>query len=219
MTFQSLALPAVFLLVLSALTLLISLDWRISIAALALQYVGVFLLVALSWPLEMAVAKLVAGWITGAVLGMAILEQPQTPLVAGQDPLAADETRLPLPARVGDPVPLHLAGRLFRLLAATLVGLAVLTIAPQITGWVGSIHIEQAWGGLLLIGIGLMQLGFTARRFRTILGLLTVLAGFEIIYAALETSTLVAGLLAAVNLGLALVGSYLIEAPYMEETE
>ncbi|HEX7974945.1 MAG TPA: hypothetical protein VF498_11085, partial [Anaerolineales bacterium] len=133
MTFQFLALPAVILLALTALTLLISLDWRISIAALAIQYVGVFLLVALSWPFEMAVAKLVAGWIAGAVLGMAILGQPQTSAEANQNPRTGDET-LPAPVRVGSPAPLHLAGRLFRLLAAILVGLAVLSIAPQMTG-------------------------------------------------------------------------------------
>ena len=46
--------------------------------------------------------------------------------------------------------------------------------------------------------------------------LLTALAGFEIIYAAIETSVLVTGLLAGINLGLALVGAYLIISPTME---
>ena len=45
------------------------------------------------------------------------------------------------------------------------------------------------------------------------IGLLTFLSGFEILYAALENSVLVAGLLAAINLGLALVGAYLASAP------
>jgi hypothetical protein len=50
-----------------------------------------------------------------------------------------------------------------------------------------------------------------------VLGLLTVLSGFEILYAAVETATLVAGLLAAINLGLALVGAYLLAAPSLED--
>jgi hypothetical protein len=43
-----------------------------------------------------------------------------------------------------------------------------------------------------------------------------VLSGFEIIYANMESSVLVTGLLAGVNLGLALVGAYLLVAPAME---
>jgi hypothetical protein len=50
------------------------------------------------------------------------------------------------------------------------------------------------------------------------LGLLTVLGGFEIFYAAVEDSTLVTGLLAGVDLGLALLGAYLISLPVLGET-
>ncbi len=64
-------------------------------------------------------------------------------------------------------------------------------------------------GSLLLAGMGLLQLGTSAQPFRVVLGLLTVLSGFEIIYAAVESSTLVAALLAAINLSLALTGAYL----------
>jgi hypothetical protein len=54
---------------------------------------------------------------------------------------------------------------------------------------------------------------------RVIVGLLTVLSGFEIIYAAIESSVLVTGLLAGVNLGLALVGAYLLISPKMEPSK
>jgi hypothetical protein len=54
---------------------------------------------------------------------------------------------------------------------------------------------------------------------RVIVGLLTVLAGFEILFAAIENSILVAGLLASVNLGLALVGAYLLSSNTNEEQE
>ena len=39
-----------------------------------------------------------------------------------------------------------------------------------------------------------------------------MLAGFEIIYAAVESSILVTGFLAVTNLGLGIVGSYLLVA-------
>jgi hypothetical protein len=76
---------------------------------------------------------------------------------------------------------------------------------------------EQAWGGLLLIGFGLLHLGFSSRSIRVAFSLLTMLAGFEILYAVVEASTLVAALLALVNLGIALAGAYLMELPSMEE--
>ena len=50
----------------------------------------------------------------------------------------------------------------------------------------------------------------TAQPFRVILGLLTTLSGFEALYAALESSVLGAAMLSVVNLGLALVGAYLL---------
>jgi hypothetical protein len=43
-----------------------------------------------------------------------------------------------------------------------------------------------------------------------VLGLLTFLSGFEVLYAAMESSSLVTGLLAVVNLGLALAGAYFL---------
>jgi hypothetical protein len=67
-------------------------------------------------------------------------------------------------------------------------------------------------GSLLLIGAGVVHLGVTSDTLNVILGLLTMLTGFEILYAAIESSILVAGLLAVTNLGLGIAGSYLLIA-------
>jgi uncharacterized membrane protein len=67
-------------------------------------------------------------------------------------------------------------------------------------------------GSLLLIGMGLLHLGITSYVLRVVIGLMTVLSGFEILYSAVEGSILVAALLAVINLGLALVGAYLLIA-------
>jgi hypothetical protein len=72
---------------------------------------------------------------------------------------------------------------------------------------------------MIMMGMGILQLGLTSIPFRTILGLLTVISGFEILYATMEESLLVVGLLAMVNLGLALTGSYILEVPAMEGRE
>jgi hypothetical protein len=196
MSLAQLVFPALVLLALAAAVVLLSWDWRLSIGGLAFQYAGVFVLVAQSWPLEMAVVKLVTGWMAGAVLGMALI---------GVNPrwLAREHRRF--------------SEVLLRALAAVLSGLLVISLAPRLSGWLPGSRLEQLQGGLLLIGMGLLHLGLTAQPLPVALGLLTVLSGFEILYAVVETSTLVTGLLACVNLGLALVGAYLLLISELEE--
>ena len=189
---------AVVLLVVSSLVLLVSQNWRISILALAVLYLGAFWLVSLQWPLGLAAAKLVVGWMAGAVLGAS---QPASQ-PASMDDLYEDR-------------PSGFSGPVFRLIAAGLVGVLVISILPLLEGrFPGSA--PALWGGALLVGMGLLHLGMTTRPLRVVLGLLTLLSGFEILYASVEVSVLVAGLQAVLTLGLALVGAYLLAAPSME---
>ncbi len=199
MVINSLVIVAVFLIAIDAVVLLLSRDWRLSLFALALQYGGVYILVLLSWPVELATVKLVAGWMSAAILGMALLSMQ--------------------PYRTESIQPSGPAGVAFRLLAASLVVLVVFSVVDKAASWVPGIRPEQTLGALLLIGLGMLQLGLTAQPMQVVIGVLTTLSGFEIIYASVENSTLVAGLLAAVNLGLAFVGAYLLLAPTMEENE
>jgi hypothetical protein len=195
LSIELLAFPALVLVSLTGVVLLVSPDWRVSVGALAVQYVGVLMLVALSWPLEMAMVKLVAGWIACAVLALA-------------------NTGVPEPEQQG-----IISSGLFRLLAAGLVGLVVASLAPRIAFWIPSVATQQILGAGILVGLGLLHLGLTSSTLRVIIGLLTGLAGFEILYAAVESSILVAGLLAGVSLGLALVGAYLLIIPTLEVPE
>lgn len=179
----------------TALVMLVSRDWRWVLGALAFEYLLTFLLITPSWPLELAAVKLVAGWMAGAVLGSARLNLEEQP--------GEDTRRMPsTPA--------------FLVLSSMLVLLFVLGAAPALAGWARQLNVNQAWGGLLLTGMGLLQVGFSSSHFRSIVGLLTLLCGFEILYAAVETSLLVAALLGVLNLGIALVGSYLLTAPGLE---
>lgn len=200
MDIHALAYPAVILVTFTSLMLLIHADWRWIALTLAVQYVGVFLLVFSGWPFELAVLKIVAGWMASAVLGFSIFEAVKT------DPLVWQSTEKFSPS-----------GRLFRLLAAGLVFIMIFSISPKLVDWINNIELIQAVGASTLIGMGLLHLGLTAQPFRVIIGLLTFLSGFEILIAAVEVSALVAGLLTIVTLGLALIGGYLLLAPNMEE--
>ena len=199
---------ALFTVVITSLGILISQSWRWSLVLLALQYLGVFILVALSWPFLLVLAKLIAGWMTVLVLWIAYasLSMPQGP--TNQQPDSADTSfeRMQLSVRV------------FRLFAAAILGLVFVSVAPIIKQWFPSVTVTQIIGSLVLIGIGLLQLGLTSDPFRVTLGLLTILMGFEILYAGMEISALVQGLLAGVTLGLGLIGAYLILSPTMGET-
>jgi hypothetical protein len=195
---ELLVLCAVILVSLTAIFILISHDWRNCIAALALQYIGVFLLVNASWPLEIAIVKLMAGWMAGVILGIA--------MYSGSDDLnSAFQSQK--------------FGAIFRILAAVIIALAVTSLVFSSEGWLTMISDPIRWVSFILIGFGLLQLSLTSHPLRVILGLLTALSGFEILYAAIETSILVTGLLAGVNLGLALVGAYLLIAPTMERSQ
>lgn len=177
---------------LTALYLLVSQRWRWSIVALAVQYLAVFWLTGLVWPIGLAVVKLIAGWMAGAVLSAT---RPDEDLVEERE--AA------------------LARSVFRLLAAGLMLALILSVLPFVAERL-PVTPRLLEGGFVLIGFGLLHLGMTTRPLRVILGLLTVLAGFELVYAALETSILIAGLQAVVTLGLALAGAYLLSTHLME---
>ncbi len=187
---QLLSWGAVVLLFAASLSILLTRDWRRSLAFLAVQYVGVFLLIQTHWTLSMAAVKLVTGWMVATILS--ITRTAQYPEFA-----AAPDRSLP-------------ESRLFRILAAILLLLVVLAATTSMVELLPGIGVPEVAGSLILMTMGLLHLGLTIQPLRVVIGLLTVLAGFEIIYAVVETSTLVAALLSLINLGLALVGAYLL---------
>jgi hydrogenase-4 membrane subunit HyfE len=176
------------LLIITSVGLLISRDWRWSLGFLAIQYFALFGLIYSHWPLSMSASVLVVGWMAVAVLGMTQLNIKDAP---------AAETSWP-------------QGRLFRVFASALVLLADLAALPALISLLPNGGTPVIFGALVLISLGLLHLGMTLQPLRVILGLFTALAGFEVLFSAIENSILVAGLLAMVTLGLALTGSYLL---------
>ena len=187
----TLAWIAVVTILLTSVGLLVARDWRWSITLLAIQYVAMFVLALQHWPLGMASVKVVAGWMAAAILGMTRSGLSNENL--------AEENIWP-------------RGRLFRLFAAGIVVIIVAGVTPSVDTIMADAGFAVTTGSLLLVGMGLLHLGITAHILRVTIGLMTVLTGFEILYSTVEGSVLVAALLAVINLGLALVGSYLLIA-------
>jgi hypothetical protein len=172
--------------------ILINRDWRLSLGALAVQYVAAFWLITRHLPFVMGSAYLITGWMVVAALGMTRLGLPS----------AEDEKEEALLPR----------GQWFRVILVCIIALFTLGATPRIESAIPGLGWPVIAGSLILIGTGVVHLGLTSEPLNVIIGLLTMLTGFEILYAAIESSILVAGLLAVISLGLGIVGSYLLIA-------
>ena len=196
---STLAWLAVILIAATSIGLLLARDWRWLIIFLAAQYFGMLILTLMHWPLGMASVKVVAGWMSAAILGMTRSGLPREDKTEKQSVLPR--------------------GRMFRLFAAGIVVMVVATATPRVDAVMANAGFAVTSGGLLLVGMGLLHLGVTDHILRVTIGLMTVLAGFEVLYATVERSILVAALLALINLGLALAGSYLLIASNAQTEE
>ena len=191
---EAFSIPAFVLIVMASMMILIFRDWRLTAIALAVQYLGAFVLVSLSWPLGMAVVKLIVGWMATAAVAFSwqatdAHNQPST------DTSITDST----------------SSLLFRGAAGLLIVLLNFALTPSLqTNVFPQVDLVIIQGGVMIMGMALMQLGINSDPYLVIISLLSFLLGFEIIHAALEVSTLLTGLFVLVNLGLALVGAYFI---------
>ena len=195
MDFSQYIIPSLWLLGITSTCLLVVRNWRVLPILLGIQYVGVFVLVGTTWPIEMAVVKLVVGWLSAAMLGLEL-------------------GKLKPAVKQGNSN--SWSWILFVLLLALFIIFGILEIAPEFAYRFLNSSYEQIIGCLLLIGMGILNLGISESTGEVILGLLTFLSGFEILFASIETSAFIAGFLALCTLGIAILGSYLSVSPSLE---
>ena len=176
----------VVLLMAASLCILMLQNFRLALAALAAQYLLIFLLITSVLPSSLALVKLLVGWMITALLvsEIRLIEKDW-------------ENRIALSGN------LLRGGVLFLLWIVVYLGL------PLIQLWI-PVNQTVLLGGLILLSGGLIQVGLSNQVLRVSLGLLTLFSGFEIIYAALEPSVLVSGLLVLVNIGIGLTGLFLV---------
>ena len=196
MIFQRFSDLAVIILMITTFTILLNENWRRNLFALSIQYFAMFWLTAIALPLGLAVVKLIVGWMVIAIIG------------ASQSPNAFQDSGLA-----------SRSGLIFRILTAGLVWLVVYSIVPAVQRIIPTIS-QITLGALVLAAMGILQMGITTRPLRVIIGLLTTLSGFELVYAAVEPSSLGLGSLAVINLGLAMSAAYsLINPSRSEQTQ
>ena len=94
-----------------------------------------------------------------------------------------------------------------RLLTIALAAIALYGLSPDVLMARSPATILQAGGWLLVLG--LLITGIAREPIHTAVGLLTFQTGFSLLYATLDSSLIVTGLLGVVNIALALVTAYL----------
>lgn len=179
----------------AAFLMFITRDRRWNLAALAVVQLGCFLLIYTRWPLEQAGIKLVGGWMAVAVLGATA---QSSPFQSFRDD----------------------AGIVFRILIFTLLFLYTWSVSDSVGTIAPDIPYESALAGLLLALIGMVRSGTVQDPLQLFLSILLAYAGFETIFSYINSSALMTALLAAVNLGMALIGAYLVaKSPRNPEDE
>lgn len=195
--------PAVAGLVVTANLIIVIRDWRVSLAALLAQYLLVgFLLTRLITP-EAATVKTLVGALICPILYLTArgIRWGGRRSKDGVSPLYTDREVFP----VGLP---------FRLLAVVLTGLVANSLLNSYP--LPEVPRDLGFACYWLALIGLLAMMLAAEPLKAGLGLLTFMAGFELFYAALESSLSVVGFLGLVNLFMALAIAYLASA---RETE
>ncbi len=189
-----------------ALVVLIA-DWRISLLALAIQYVLVAILLSTLIPLQIAAVRMIAGGLVA--LMFYITARRIRPRRRGQrvsdEPLLIDE---PVRGVFWTNLP-------FRLIGLALVALSVISLSGQyvllnapLLFWVMGLWL--AMGGLLTIAL-------TRDALKLGMGLLFFTSGFGIVYLSIDNSLLIYALLVISDLVIALVVAHIASVPAQSE--
>ncbi len=203
--------PAIVGLALTAAAIFLTSDWRLSLTSLLVQYMLVGLALTRSIQAEVALVKVLVGVM---VVSMLYLSARRIQDMQGVQKVREEGVRF---------LGMHVAwgsgplGLPARLLAVFLVALAVFRFAgdfrsllPVLDVDSPSIPSDVALVSFWLAGVGLLGLVLSGDPLRAAPAVLTVLAGFELIYAGLEPNLAIVGFWEAFVLLAALAFSYLI---------
>lgn len=177
-------------------------DWRLSLLALAIQYILVAVLLSTLIPLQIAVVRMIAG---GFVATMFYITARRVYVSRRQrapgEPLPDERLR-------GDVFWMNLP---FRFVALSLVALSVIGLSGQFV-LLNASTLFWVTGLWLALG-GLVAIALTRDALKLGIGLLFFTSGFGIIYLAIDNSLLVYALLVISDLVIALAISHIAIVP------
>ena len=200
----------VIVVLLTAAIIFVVRDWRLSLFALAVQYLVIGLLFAELLLPHMAFMKVIVGLFITLMLYIAARQVNWGNLPEDVSPEEAVQLNKDRLIRLG-PYMLP-TDTPFRLILAVTIGLLVVGISqrPLLQLPVVSDDLNTVIIGLA--AYGLVGMSLTTEPFKAGLGLLMFMTGFELFYSSLEQSAAMLVMLATVNLVLTLAISYLVQA-------
>lgn len=104
-------------------------------------------------------------------------------------------------------------GRGFRAATVLLIAAAAWGLAAPEAPVLGAVPGPRLVSAVMILAMGLLQLGLSQEQGAAALGVLTTLAGFELLYSGLEPSLALRAVLSAIMLGIAVVSSVLVGRP------
>jgi MFS family permease len=196
----------------TAVLLTLTNNWRASLLALGAQYLFAAGLLALVVIWQIAAVLALVGLLVVLIL---LLASRQASF--GQAATALPEAAASRRVRFARLRRIEFQTNLpFRLVAVALAAVAVGTVISQPGETLPGLPDSLALAGVWLIGLGVLNLGFTDEPMNAGMALLTTLTGVTLLYAPVEPARTVVVLLAAVNLGVALSVGYLTSLRYGE---
>lgn len=186
--------PAIIGLAITASLIVVTRDWRLSLAALSAQYVLAGLLLTRLIQPQLAVIKVLIGALVCIIL---YLTARLTPSQRGSETVRSSRAEFS-----------------FRLLVTLFVGLVVYSWSKRYP--LPEVPPDIGFACYWLASLGLLTLMLTEEPLKVGMGLFTLITGFETFYSALEPSLSVAGFLGIANLLIALAIAYLAAASPLE---
>ena len=185
-------------------------DWRLSLLALAIQYLVVGLLSSGAIPAYMAFMKAVVGLFVTLMLYITARQVNWGNLPTDLSPEEAVQIKQDRLIRLG---PYMLPTETpFRLLLGIAIGLLVVAITQRALLQLPVVSADMNIAIIGLAAYGLIGMSLTTEPLKAGLGLLMFMTGFELFYSSLEQSAAMLVMLATLNLILTLAISYLIQS-------
>ncbi len=212
-------LPAVVGLILAGATILLTSDWRLSLTALLVQYVLLGVTLTRFAQAELALVRVLVGLLVVPIL---YLTARRIRSERGGEPAGQGEIRFLGLSMSWGAGPLGLP---LRLLALLLVALVFVRFLPNYEALMAglvvqgpSLPADVIMVSFWLVSMGIAGLILSGDALRVGPALLTILVGFELVYAGLQTNPAVVGFFGALTLLAALAFSYLAAVQDLGQT-
>jgi hypothetical protein len=193
--------PALVGLFLAALVIFLTSDWRVSLSALLVQYLFVGLLLTRAVRPEVALVKTLVGVLVVVILALSTRYVRRAPAEGEVEPFGPHFLGLHLGWLAGP------QGFPMRLLSVLLVVLGLVSLFGKYH--VAMVPLDLALLATWMAAMGMLGLVLSGDPVRVAAAVLTIMAGFDLVYSSLERSFAQVGFLSACYLVAALAFAYL----------